>query len=487
MEKKSSVKVNFIYSTIYQLLLIITPLITSPYVSRTLGSEGLGIFSYTYSVANCFALVGMLGVTNYGNRTIAAVQRDKAKRSNVFWNIFTLQALITVFVIFVYIIYVYILCPEEYKFVSAIQIMTVLCSLCDINWYFFGVEKFKLTVTRNIIIKILNVVLIFVLVHDANDVALYTAIIVGSLLLSNLAVWPFLKKEVDFAKPEIKEVFSHLNQTLVLFIPVIAITLYKRMDKVMLGMLSSMSQTGFYENTEKIINIPNSLIAALGTVMLPRMSYLYAKGEKKSASRYIVNSMEFVCFMASALMFGIAGIATEFAPWFFGSEFSSVGMLIMTIAPTIFFVSWANVIRTQYLIPLHNDKIYIVSVWLGASVNLILNAVLIPKCGALGAVVGTVLAEGTVAIYQTLRVAKELPIGIYIKNGLYYLLAGFVMFIIVRIVGSQGEGGLKTLVLEVIFGVVTYAVLCIPYIIIRHSSESKALLLTIRRKTHRDK
>jgi len=186
-------------------------------------------------------------------------------------------------------------------------------------------------------------------------------------------------------------------------------------------------------------------------------------------------------------MFGIAGIATDFAPWFFGSEFSSVGKLIMTIAPTIFFVSWANVIRTQYLIPLHNDKIYIVSVWLGAIVNLILNAALIPRCGALGAVIGTILAEGTVAIYQTLRVVKELPIGIYIKNGLYYMFAGFVMFIIVRFIGSQGDGGLKTLVLEVIFGVVTYAVLCIPYIIKRHNSESKNLLENIRRKIHRDK
>lgn len=487
MKKKSGVKANYIYNTIYQILLIITPLITSPYVSRTLGSEGLGIFSYTYSVANCFALVGMLGVTNYGNRTIAAVQDDKKKRSKAFWNIFTLQILTTLFVLFLYIVYIITLSSLMYRTVSIIQIMTVLCSLCDINWYFFGVEKFKLTVTRNIIIKVLNVIMIFLFVHDGDDVGIYSAIIVGSLLLSNLAVWPFLRQEVDFVKPELKEAMSHFSQILILFIPVIAITLYKRMDKIMIGAMSTMNQTGFYENTEKIINIPNSLIAALGTVMLPRMSYLFAHGEKKHANKYITNSMEFICFLASILMFGVAGVALEFVPWFFGSEFKSIGIMIIAISPTIIFVSWANVIRTQYLIPLHKDKIYVASVWMGAIINLVLNAILIPKYGAMGAVVGTVVAEGTVATYQTISVFNELPIMAYLKNGIYYLFSGLIMFIAMRIIGKMGYQGLKVIILEGVIGGVIFIILCVPYVIKKHREMISLLLGKIKGKVNRGK
>lgn len=482
MQGKNNVKINFAYNSIYQILLMITPLITSPYVSRTLGSEGIGVYTYTYSIANCFALVGMLGVTNYGNRTIAAVQQEREKRSKHFWNILTLQVITTLIVLVFYLIYVFKICPVEYKAVSCIQILTVLCSLCDINWYFFGVEKFKLTVTRNIIIKILNIVLIFWLVHNKNDTVIYTLIITSSLFLSNLSVWPFLKKEVDFVKPDLGEVKSHLKEMVVLFIPVIAITLYKRMDKIMLGSLTTMSQTGFYENAEKIISIPNSLIAALGTVMLPRISNLLANGERDSVNKYIMQSMEFVCFMACALMFGIAGIAPEFAPWFLGEEFTDVGRLIIAISPTILFISWANVIRTQYLIPLHYDKVYIISVWFGAVINLIINMLLIPNWGAMGAIIGTVIAEAVVMIYQTLRVRNELPIRRYIKNSICYIVAGIIMFILVRVVGACSSGGLKTILLEIFVGVIVYLSISFLYLYKKHSKEVRRLYENIKER-----
>lgn len=479
---KGSVKINLIYNTLYQILLIITPLITSPYVSRAIGSNGVGIYSYTYSIANTFALVGMLGVTNYGNRTIAAVQNDRRKRSEKFWNIFALQAVMTVIVLIAYCVFIFSYYSGENKSIFVIQMMIVLCSLFDINWYFFGVEKFKLTVTRNIIIKIANVLLIFALVHTTNDIGLYTGIISGSLLLSNLVVWPFLKGEVDFIKPSIEKIMSHLGQTVVLFIPVIAITLYKRIDKIMLGAFSTMSQTGIFENAEKIINIPNSLIAALGTVMLPRMTYLYVQGDEEIANKYLSISMEFICFAASALMFGVAGIANEFAPWFFGKGFVQVGPLLMVMAPTIFFVSWANVIRTQYLIPLHHDRVYVISVWMGAIINLIINAVLIPRYGAMGTVIGTVCAEGTVAIYQTIAVKKQLPIFSYIKSGLYYFFAGTGMFFVVRAVGKHGHANFKTLLIEVVLGLVVYVILCMPYLLIKHKSEIKSVEAYVKEK-----
>lgn len=464
MSKKNSIKMNYIYNSLYQLLLMITPLITSPYVSRILGSDGLGVYSYTSSMANCFALAGMLGITNYGNRSIATVQNDKIARSKVFWNIFSVQLMSTLIVLIIYLVYISALCQKEYRLVSFIQIMTVFCSFCDINWYFFGVEKFKLTVTRNIIIKIINILLIFLLVRDRSDVVIYTAIISGSMLASNIVIWPFMMKEVYFARPSVKDMLPHIWQILVLFVPVIAITLYKRMDKIMLGMMSGMSQTGFYENAEKIISIPNSLIAALGTVMLPRMSNLFANNKAEEAGRYLKMSMEFVCLMASALMFGIAGIAVDFAPLFFGEEFSEAGYLIMALSPTVFVISWANVIRTQYLIPLHYDKIYVVSVWIGAIVNLIINTMLIPLFGALGAVIGTVAAELAVMLCQTFSVKDKLPIKEYWHGSLFYFFTGFIMFLVVKAVSMICERGAVRLLFEIVIGGMIYLLITIPHI-----------------------
>lgn len=160
MRKKSNVLINFLYNSIYQILLIILPLITTPYISRVLNAEGIGLYSYSYSIASVFALVGMLGINNYGSRSIAAYQDDKQKRSETFCNIFAIQFIISTIVLGVYFIYIIFICPEQYKIISIVQSLAILCSLVDINWFFFGMEKFKLTVTRNIVIRIVTVICI---------------------------------------------------------------------------------------------------------------------------------------------------------------------------------------------------------------------------------------------------------------------------------------------------------------------------------------
>ena len=188
------------------------------------------------------------------------------------------------------------------------------------------------------------------------------------------------------------------------------------MDKVMLGQMSTMSEVGYYEGASKILNIPTGVITALGTVMLPRMSNLAAKGKTRESGQYIRQSMVFVMFLAAGMMFGIAGIAEDFVPLFLGDEYEKCVLLIRVMAPTVPFIAWANVIRTQYLIPNHEDKSYIISVVLGAAVNLAVNLSMIPAFGALGAIVGTVCAEGTVCVSQTVMVRKKLEVTRYLRD-----------------------------------------------------------------------
>lgn len=468
MEQKSSIKANFIYNTIYQILLIIIPLITSPYISRILGSEGVGTYAYAFSIANTVGMIGMLGINNYGNRTIAALQDDRGKRSQAFWSIWVLQVAMTTLVLAGYIFFSFTFCEEQYRLVMLIETLEVATSLLDINWFFFGMEKFKITVTRNIIIRLTSVFCVFAFVRKATDVWVYALIIAGGHFLGAIAIWPYLNRYVDLIIPTAKQVLSHLKQTIVLFVPIIAVTLYKRMDKVMLGSMSTMVQTGFYENTEKVINIPLSVITAMGTVMLPRMSYLFRNGKEKQAMNYLSLSMEFVCFISCAMSFGAAAIANEFAPIFFGNEFTSIPPLIMAMCITIPFVAWANVIRTQYLIPVHVDFVYVRSVWLGAIVNVVINAILIPHMAAMGAVIGTILAEVSVAIYQTILIRKSIPVVRFIKNGVYYLLCGTAMFTVIRFFAYRKQPNVFLLIEEIVIGVVVYCVLCLPYIAYKH-------------------
>lgn len=471
--KHSSIKMNFIYNVIYQVLLVLLPLITSPYISRVLSDDGLGVYSFQYTIANCFALVGMLGVNNYGNRSIAAVRDDRRKKSHTFWSIWVLQLTTSLVSLIVYIVYLAIVCRQDHLQTALALFFAVLASVVDINWFFFGIERFKLTVTRNIIIKLMSVACIFLFVKEKQDVWIYSLIIAGSLLLSNLAVWPFLKREIDICKISLKDMARHFPQMLVLFVPIIAVTLYNKMDKVMIGSFSTMSQSGFYENAEKIINIPTGIITAIGIVMLPRMSYLFANKYDESARRYFNVSLEFATAMSCGLACGISAIATEFAPLFFGESFTGINILIIALSPKIIFLSIANVMRTQYLIPLHKDRVFLNSVWLGAVVNVVINALLIPGFGALGAVLGTDAAEFIVMAYQVVAVERDMQIIKKLVRNLYYLMAASIMFVIVFWSSQYLGHGILGIILQIILGMVVYMTLCFPFCWHRYKHEIK--------------
>ena len=458
-----SIKKNFLYNSLYQILILILPLVTVPYISRVMGPSGVGIYSYTFAIASYLYLIAMLGVNNYGNRTIAMVRDDRKKLTESFWSIYYLQLILSLLLSLGYIFFV-IEYVDEYKLIYLLQVLYIISAAFDINWFCFGLEEFKLTVTRNTIIKILSVIAIFLFVNSSDDLWLYTLIMTAGLLLSQVVIWPFVIKRIDFLIPSWYSIRKHIKPNLVLFIPVIAISLYKVMDKIMLGAMSDVAQVGFYTNALKIVSIPLGLLTALGTVMLPRMSNLVANGELLKSKEMISKSMYFVMFMAAAFGFGIAGIAPEFTPWFFGDEFVDSTPLIMGLSITIVFIGWANVIRTQYLIPNSKDNIYIISVICGAVINLIINIIFIPVYGAMGAVVGTVVAEATVCIIQTWMARNALDIKKYFKDGLVFLMFGAIMFLALRGIPLLLSGTI-IIVVQVLIGILLYVSLSMIFLI----------------------
>lgn len=425
----ASIKKNFFYNAFYNVLTLILPLITAPYISRIMGAEKIGIFSYSYSIASYFGLFILLGLYNYGNRTIASVRENKEKLSKTFCSIYLMQISMSVLVIAIYIVYIVLFASN--KIMAWIQLIYLISVALDINWFFFGMEQFKLTVTRNTIIKILNVILIFLLVKDKYDLYIYSIVMAIGPLISQLFLWGFLRRYINIVRVSVKDIIYHIKPNLILFIPVIAISIYTIMDRIMLGTMSSMNEVGYYENSNKLTTIPAMAITSLGTVMLPRMSNLMAKGKKNEATKYIQKSLIVSVLLSSSMAFGISAVSNEFVPLFYGSGFEKCASVISILVLSSIFMSWANVIRTQFLIPNKMDKIYIISVFLGAIFNVVINLILIPHMMALGAAVGTLCAEFSVCAYQTYMVRKQIKVWKYLKQSLPLLLSGIVMYLII--------------------------------------------------------
>lgn len=428
-KRQPSVKANFIYNSIYQLTAIIIPIITTPYLSRILGAEGIGIYGFGYSIANYFAMFIKLGLNNYGAREIAYIRDDQELLSVTFWEMYLFQLAVGLTISVTYFVYGFVF--SNNRTIALIFILYVISAMLDITWFFWGIEEFRLTVKRDFIIKILTTVGIFLLVKTADDTWKYCLLLCGGFLLSQMLLWPNLKGVISWRKPTLSGIKRHIKPNFVLFIPIIAISLYKTMDKIMLGIMSTSAEVGYYHNSENIIQVPTMLIYSLGTVMQPRMSNMVSNQTSESVMESVfMKSIILAMFLSSSVGFGIMTVANEFVPLFYGPGFEKCIQLYIILLPSCLFLAFANVIRTQYLIPRKKDREYIISLFSGAGVNLVLNAMLIPRFQSVGASIGTLAAEATVCIIQAALMRKEKSMKKYIVQSSPYVVAGLLMFLL---------------------------------------------------------
>lgn len=477
--KKRSLKSNFLYQASYQILLILIPLVTTPYLSRVLGAEGVGTFSYTQAIANYFVMFATLGMSTYGVREIAAAGEDRTARSRTFCSAYASQLLVAIVVVIAYGLYIAFAQPGGGVLVALVWGLWVASAAIDISWLLFGVEEFKIPTLINIATKLATLIIIFGFVRGPEDLWLYCLAISGSLAANQVLLWPLVRRYVVFVRPRWREVVRHFKPNFVLFIPVIAISLYTSMDKILLGVMAGMEQTGFFEYSEKLSRMPLAIIMAMGTVMLPRMTSSLADGRRDEALELLENSVWAMMAMAFALAFGIAAIAPEFAPVFLGEEFASCDVIMMILAVIIPVISMTNVIGRQWLIPMQRDRFYTISVCIGAAVNILVNVVLIPSFGALGAAVATVAAEVAVLIAQMLFARGELPFGRYFLNAVPFAVIGAIMLVLVRISAGLFHGiwglSVQGLILEVLVGVLVFVILAVFWIIVTHDQRAKVI------------
>lgn len=455
---KTSVTKNYIYNLFYQILVLLLPLITTPYISRVLGAENIGIYSYTISISAYFILFGSLGIALYGQRQIAYEQKDKKKYSLTFWEIVLLR-IITMSISLIVFYFTFAIGNNDYNIYYKILMLEIIGNCLDISWFFQGMEEFKKTVIRNTIIKLISIISIFILVKTEADLPIYFGIYVLSILIGNISLYLYLPKFLS--KIQIKElkIFRHLKPTLGLFVPQIAIQVYTVLDRTMIGtIIADKSEVGFYEQSQKIIKLLLTVITSLGTVMLPRIASNFVSGEKDKINEYMKKSFNMVFLLAFPMMFGIISVSKAFVPIFFGQGYDKVAILMSIISPIILLIGLSNVTGTQYLLPTKRQKEYTISVVIGAITNFIMNACLIWKFGAIGASIGTVMAEFMVTAIQAYFVRKDFNFKEILKLSRNYIISSIVMFIVCIIIREKVTNNLVSIVAQLIIGIITYGI-----------------------------
>lgn len=422
-----SISKNYIYNVSYQLLTLITPFITTPYLSRVLGPHGIGIYSYTTSIVSYFILLSSLGIANYAQREIAYNQDNPQIQSRTFFEINLLRIILVSISLGVY--YLTIIHFPDDHLVYWIQALNIIAVLFDISWFFQGLEEFGKIVFRNFVIKVLSVVLIFVLIHNPDDLNKYIFLLGFMNILSGISIWFYLPRYlVKVPWKEIK-IFRNFSIIIQLFLPQVAIQIYTVLDKTMIGAITgSPLENGYYEQAEKVVKLSLTIVTSLGTVMMPRIAYSYAHGKIDAIKEDMMRSYRFVWFLTIPMFFGFIAVSSNFVPWFFGPGYEKVVPLMQILSGLVIAIGLSNVTGIQYLLPTNQQNKLTLSVVIGAITNFVLNLLLIPHLQSIGAAIASIIAECVVTGVQFYIVRNVFSIVNIIASMKKYFISGCIMF-----------------------------------------------------------
>lgn len=400
-KNQKSLKINFIMNAILTMSSFIFPLITFPYVSRILLPEGTGKVTFATSVITYFAMIAQLGIPTYGIRACAKVRDNKEELSKTVHEIFLINLIMTI-VAYVLVGISIITVPRFYqdKTLFLIISLTIIFNTIGMEWLYKALEQYTYITIRSIIFKFVALIAMFALVHQKQDYVIYGGITILAASASNIFNFINVHKFITLKPFQNYDLKRHWKAITVFFAMSCATTVYTNLDSVMLGFMKTDTDVGYYNAAVKIKTILVSIVTSLGVVLLPRASYYIEHDLKDEFYRITNKAIEFATLVAFPMTLYFILFAKEGIFFLSGDAYEGSILPMQIIMPTLILIGYTNIMGIQMLVPLGREKVVLYSEIAGAIVDLILNAILIPKLGASGAAIGTVAAEVVVWIVQ---------------------------------------------------------------------------------------
>ena len=444
---------NYLYNLSYQILTIILPIITVPYVTRIFTSEDLGNYGFYNSIVSYFSLFAMLGIGVYGTKQIAAA----SDVSSTFWNIYVIQLIASILAMAVYIIAIFSI-PQMGGIIPLIVGITLFAKMIDISWLFSGKEDFKKITIRNIVVRLIGVISIFTFVKSSDDLYLYVFLIVIFDFLGQLVMWVPARKFIKRLSFNTNTIKRNLHPIVLLFLPQVAISLYAILDRTLLGLLGSYSDVGVYEQGQKLTSILLTVVSSLGAVMLPRVANLLSERRDQEAQNMVKFSFILYNLIIFPMMFGLVAVNEVFVKLFLGQNFQDVKYVLYVIVFNIMFVGWTNILGYQVLVVRNKNKEFMLSTTIPAFVSVAVNIAVIPFFGYIGASITSVVVEILVfAIqwyYSRNIINKKL---LFNKDLAKIILSSLVMFGAVMLCKmTLGLDGIVGLIIYLAVGGISY-------------------------------
>ena len=456
MGSKNRVLKNIIYNVFGQFFILAVPFITAPYVARVLNAEYIGAYSYVLANCSYFVMFQNLGLPLYGQLKIAACRDDHEQMSTLFWEVFLTKILLSLISLVGYIAFLLLFVGQAQK-LGVVFLLLLVGDALDITWFMNGIEAFKQTAIRNSVVRIFNLVFIFTLVKNLDDIYIYAIIMQGIKLAGSLSLWPYALKHLRKPLWNIKRAYFHIRASLKYFIPGIITTIFSSADKTMLGaMTGQLNEVGYYEQASKITTLGISIMSSIGNVLLPRTAYLYHNSKDPEEFRAMFGKFfRAVVLITSAAAFGVAAVSGSFVPVFFGPGYEKSAILLKILSVNLFGIVIGNLCAQQCLIARDRQRTYNIIISVNAIINIVLNAAVIKPFLSIGVSVTSAFA-GILGLGVILFISRDIiSLKDLISGTWKYLAGGVVMFAVVSVINYQRSLPIN-LLLKTFIGAITY-------------------------------
>ena len=408
----ASLKKNILYNSIRVGSNLVFPLVTFPYVTRIMGPDSLGLYNYVSAIVAYFTLFSCLGFPLYGTREVAQTKDNPQAMQSATNAIFTASAIACLIVYAVYFVSSVILAHNTNEFwIYTILGFSILLSCISFDWFYQGIEDFKFITIRSLVIKAISIAGLFLLVKSKEDIIYYAILTIAGTCGNN--IWNLIRiNKYVHLRFSFKDCWKHTKGAMMFFLGSIIVSLYTNLNGVMVGALGTMAAVAYFTTGNKIVNLVMTILGAVASSIMPRMSFLLKNGDEVSALELQRKTLNLIYYLAIPMTIGMIVLAHPLIMLFGGVEFKPAVRVMQILAPLIIVIVLSQFLSNQILVPLHLEKYNNYCVLGGAIVNFALNLILIPKLAEVGVAISVLLAESVVTAMFFAFAAKHMKLTI---------------------------------------------------------------------------
>ena len=451
------IRKNVLYNVLLNVSRVLFPFITAPYLSRVLEPDGVGLSDFANYYASFFALVALLGIPTYGVREVAKRRSSPEALQSTVSELFSITFFSSLALTVVYLVSLLVVGQLNENFpIFFIAGVTLYLAPLRTEWYYQGMEQFGYITARSLIIKTLSVICLFLFVRTKSDLIIY--VILNALCSIANDLWNFLKMIRSGIRPRITVhgLRPHMRPALLLLASSLAVSVYTMLDTEMLGFMADYEQVGYYGRAANISRMLLMAVTSISIAVIPRVAQSAEVQNYAKVEDIINKSFAVVSFLAIPMSVGLCCIAPAFAPLFYGELFVGTSVPLMIMSFDVLIIGLNNLIAMQGLVGMGHDGLFLKSVLSGSAVNVLMNLLLIPRLGAIGAAIASVAAEFLVLLVSAVYFYRRTPVRIHNFSVLWKGVAGSLLFIPLLILLKHHLAGWPLVIVFVCAGFLLY-------------------------------